>query len=258
MITKDIIKDLEKSFPKNLAEDWDNVGLLIGDIKRDIRKIQISLDATEKAIDNAIENNIDMLVTHHPMIFKGIKNIDYSTVLGRKIIKIIENRMNLYTLHTNLDSALNGLNDYLLDNLGIKEAKIVDENINGENAGIGRIYYLEKNYTIKEYIEFLKNRLEIENVRVVGDEKKIVKKVALVNGSGMSYWKKVKKMGVELFITGDISYHEALEAREEGMTLIDIGHFEGEKYFAKLLKSHLEKKDIEVIIYNDGPIFRNY
>lgn len=258
MITKDIIKDLEKSFPKNLAEDWDNVGLLIGDIKRDIRKIQISLDATEKAIDNAIENNIDMLVTHHPMIFKGIKNIDYSTVLGRKIIKIIENRMNLYTLHTNLDSALNGLNDYLLDNLGIKEAKIVDENINGENAGIGRIYYLEKNYTIKEYIEFLKNRLEIENVRVVGDEKKIVRKVALVNGSGMSYWKKVKKMGVELFITGDISYHEALEAREEGMTLIDIGHFEGEKYFAKLLKSHLEKKDIEVIIYNDGPIFRNY
>ena len=77
MITRNIIRELEKNFPKNLAEEWDNVGLLIGDNKREIKKIQISLDATERVIDKAIENNIDMIVTHHPMIFRGIKNIDY-------------------------------------------------------------------------------------------------------------------------------------------------------------------------------------
>ena len=81
MITKEIIKSLEEKFPKELAEEWDNVGLLVGDNKREVKKIQLSLDATENAIDHAIKNGVDMLVTHHPMIFKGIKNIDYSTCL---------------------------------------------------------------------------------------------------------------------------------------------------------------------------------
>ena len=255
---KFINKELEKEFPKNLAEEWDNVGLLVGDNKREIKKIQISLDATEVAIDNAIKNSVDMIVTHHPMIFKGVKSIDNSTILGRKIIKLIENRINLYTLHTNLDSAFNGLNDYILKQLGIKESKIIDENINGLNCGIGRIYRLEKEISILEYINFLKEKLEIENVRVVGDVRKNIKKIALVNGSGMSYWRKVKKLDVDLFITGDIGYHEALDAKENNLSLIDIGHFESEKCFVKLLKTYFEKMDIDVIIYNDGPVFKNY
>lgn len=258
MITKDVIRELELNFPKNLAEEWDNVGLLIGDNKREINKVQFSLDATEKAIDNAIENGVDMLITHHPMIFKGIKNIDYSTVLGRKIIKLIENRINLYTLHTNLDSALNGLNDYIIKELGVKNSKVIDENINGENCGIGRVYKLNKETTIASYIKLLKEKLEIENVRLVGEESSLIRKIAIVNGSGMSYWRKVKKLDVDLFITGDVGYHEALDAMESGLNLIDIGHFEGEKCFAQLLKSYFEKMSIDVIIYNDGPIFKNY
>ena len=258
MIAKDIIKELELRFPKNLAEDWDNVGLLVGNNKREIKKIQLSLDATETAIDYAIENDVDMIVTHHPMIFKGIKTIDYSTVLGRKIIKLIENKINLYTLHTNLDSALDGLNDYLLKQLGIVEAKIIDENINGVNCGIGRFYRLEKHISIDEYIKIIKERFEIENIRLVGNKDTLIKKIAIVNGSGMSYWRKVKKLEADLFITGDIGYHEALDAKENGLNLIDIGHFEGEKSFAKLLKSHFEKLSVDVIIYNDGPVFKNY
>ena len=89
MMVKDIIKIFEEKYPLKNAEDWDNVGLMIGNRKDTVKKIQLSIDATEKAIDYAIENNVDMVVTHHPMIFKGIKNIDYSTVLGRKIIKVI-------------------------------------------------------------------------------------------------------------------------------------------------------------------------
>ena len=258
MITRNIIRELEKNFPKNLAEEWDNVGLLIGDNKREIKKIQISLDATERVIDNAIENNIDMIVTHHPMIFRGIKNIDYSTVLGRKIIKLIENKINLYTLHTNLDSALNGLNDYLLKQLDVKEAKIIDENMNGVSCGIGRVYMLEQEVSIIEYLKFLKEKLDITNVRFVGDESSKVKKIAIINGSGMSYWRKVKKLDVDLFITGDIGYHEALDAKEEGLNLIDIGHFESERNFSKLLKTYFEKMEIDVIIYNDGPVFKSY
>ena len=258
MITKDIIKELERVFPKDLEEERENVGLLIGDEKREVQKIQISLDATEKAIDKAIENGVDKIVTHHPMIFRAIKSIDYSTVLGRKIIKLIENKINLYTLHTNLDSALNGLNDYILKKLGIDEAKIVDENMNIESSGIGRVYKLIKNSTIEEYIQILKKNLEIESVRFIGDEKRVVKKIALVNGTGMSYRKKAKKMGVDLFITGDVGYHEDSDAKEAGLNLIDIGHFEGEKCFADLLKEHFERLEIKSTIYNDGPVFKNY
>ena len=104
----------------------------------------------------------------------------------------------------------------------------------------------------------LKEKLEIENVRVVGDVRKNIKKIALVNGSGMSYWRKVKKLDVDLFITGDIGYHEALDAQENNLGLVDIGHFESEKCFVKLLKTFFEKMDIDVIIYNDGPVFKNY
>jgi len=259
MITKEIIKELEKEFPKNLAEEWDNVGLLVGDNKREIKKIQISLDATEVAIDNAIKNSVDMIVTHHPMIFKGVKSIDNSTILGRKIIKLIENRINLYTLHTNLDSAFNGLNDYILNLLGIEKSQVLDKNLNFEDCGIGRVYKLDREHSIKEYIGEIKDKLEIEHIRLISsDENTEIKKIALVNGSGMSYWRKAKSLGVDLFITGDVGYHEALDAKEANLNVVDIGHFESEKHFIKLLKTYFEKMDIDVIIYNDGPVFKNY
>lgn len=259
MITREIIKELEEKFPKNLAEDWDNVGLLIGDNKREVKRVQLSIDATEKAIDNAIIQGVDMIVTHHPMIFKGIKSIDYSTVLGRKIIKIIENRINLFTMHTNLDSSEFGLNEFILELLEVESSKIIDENKEFENSGIGRIYTLKEEHSLREYIEILKEKLEIESIRVVTEDmEKKVKKVALINGSGMSYWRKSKSLGVDLFITGDIGYHEALDAKESGLSLVDIGHFESEKCFVNLLKSYFEKMGIDVIIYNDGPVFRTY
>ena len=96
MITKDIINFLEEKYPKSNAEDWDNVGLLVGNNKKEIKKVQLSIDATENAINYATDNDIDMIITHHPLIFKPLKSIVMSEVSGRKIIKLIENRINLY------------------------------------------------------------------------------------------------------------------------------------------------------------------
>lgn len=259
MITQEIINRLEEKFPKNLAEDWDNVGLLVGDNKQDIRKIQVSIDATEKVIDHAIVNGVDMIITHHPFIFKGIKNINFSTSMGRKIRKLIKNDINIYSMHTNLDSANGGLNDYILNLLGIDDSKILDKNLVDENCGIGRIYKLKEECTVKEYIKILKEKLEVENLRVISTNlDKKIKKIGLINGSGMSYWRKAKSLGVDLFITGDVGYHEALDARENNLDVIDIGHFECEQHFAKLLKTYFEKMNIDVIIYNDEPTFKIY
>lgn len=259
MITKKIINFLEEKYPKSNAEAWDNVGLLVGNSDKDIKKIQISMDATEKVVDYAVKNGIDMIITHHPLIFKPLKSIVVSELPGRKIIKLIENGVNLYSIHTNLDSSKSGLNDYILEILKIKKSKIIDINENDETAGIGRIYSLDKKVTISEYADFIKEKLKIKNVRIISsDIETKVKKIALINGSGMSYWRKVKSLGADLFITGDVSYHDALDAKETGLHLIDIGHFESENCFSELLKKTLKKMGLEILIFNDGPVFENY
>lgn len=259
MITKDIINFLEEKYPRSNAEEWDNVGLLVGNNKKDVKKIQLSIDATEKAVDYATQNNVDMIVTHHPLIFKPLKSIVMSELSGRKIIKLIENGLNLYSIHTNLDSSKDGLNDYILELLEVKKYKIIDINANDETAGIGRMYTLEEKITILEYADFIKTKMKIKNVRVISNDlKSKVKKIALINGSGMSYWRKVKSLGADLFITGDIGYHDALDAKESGLHLIDIGHFESENCFSELLKKNLEEIGLEVLIFNDGPVFENY
>lgn len=259
MITKDIINFLEEKYPKSNAEDWDNVGLLVGNNKKEIKRVQLSIDATENAINYATDNDIDMIITHHPLIFKPLKSIVMSEVLGRKIIKLIENRINLYSMHTNLDSSKDGLNDYILELLEVKKYKIIDMNEKDETAGIGRIYSLEERVSISQYADFIKEKMKIKNVRIISsDIKSEVKKIALINGSGMSYWRKIKSLGADLFVTGDISYHDALDAKESGLHLIDIGHFESENCFSELLKRNLKEMGLEVVVFNDGPVFENY
>lgn len=259
MIAKKIISSLEEKYPKVLAEEWDNVGLLLGDIKKEIKRVQLSIDATQKAIDRAVENEVDMIITHHPFIFKGLKSIDLSSVMGKKIKTLIKNDINIYSLHTNLDSAKGGLNDYILNLLGVEESRVIEKNRADETCGIGRIYKLEKECSLEEYIEFLKQKLELESVRLTTQDESVkIKRIALINGSAMSYWRKVKTLGADLFITGDVGYHEALDAQESGLSVVDIGHFESEQHFSKLLKIHLETLGVEVTIYNDGPVFKNY
>lgn len=259
MITKDIINFLEEKYPRSNAEDWDNVGLLVGNNKKEIKRVQLSIDATENAINYASDNDIDMIITHHPLIFKPLKSIVMSEVSGRKIIKLIENRINLYSMHTNLDSSKDGLNDYILELLEVKKYKIIDMNEKDETAGIGRIYSLEERVSISQYADFIKEKMKIKNVRIISsDIKSEVKKIALINGSGMSYWRKIKSLGADLFVTGDISYHDALDAKESGLHLIDIGHFESENCFSELLKRNLKEMGLEVVVFNDGPVFENY
>ncbi|MGM0507948.1 MAG: Nif3-like dinuclear metal center hexameric protein [Fusobacteriota bacterium] len=259
VIVNDIIKKLEKKFPRYLKEDWDNVGLLVGENNLEIKKMQISLDLNKKVIQNAIDKKIDMIITHHPFIFKGIKTVTNQTRIGKNIIKLIKNNIAVYTLHTNLDSAKDGLNDYIVEKLGVKESESLIQNEVDENSlygGIGRIYNLETGMKITEYAKKIKKNLKIKNIRVIMDEDKKIKKIGLINGSGMSYVNNMKKAGVDLFITGDIKYHEAFDSLEAGLPLIDIGHYESEVFFSEIIKREIsEDEDIEIFIYNDSPVF---
>ena len=169
MKTKDIINILEKKFPKINAEEWDNVGLLIGDYDKEVKKIQFSLDATLESIENAISEKVDMLITHHPIIFKAIKDITEQNILGKKIRDLIKNDINVYAIHTNLDSSIDGLNDYILKKLGILEYKILDFD-EEKNCGIGRLFKLNEEKNLKDFIE--QNNYE---VTIVGHTYLLVK-----------------------------------------------------------------------------------
>ena len=244
MKARDIINILEKKFPKINAEEWDNVGLLIGDYDKEVKKIQFSLDATLESIEHAISEKVDMLITHHPIIFKSIKDITEQNILGKKIRDLIKNDINVYSIHTNLDSSIEGLNDYVLKKIGISEYKILDFNE-------------EKN--LKNFIEELKLKLKILNLRVISNDlDKKIKKVALINGSAMSYWRKAKKEKVDLFITGDVGYHDALDALENGLNVIDFGHYESEHFFYEILIEELKENNLEFLTFNTEPVFKFY
>ena len=258
MKTRDIINILEKKFPKINAEEWDNVGLLIGDYDKEVKKIQFSLDATLESIEHAISEKVDMLITHHPIIFKAIKDITEQNILGKKIRDLIKNDINVYSIHTNLDSSIEGLNDYILKKIGISEYKILDFD-EEKNCGIGRIFKLDEEKDLKKFIEELKLKLQISNLRVISNDlNKKIKKVALINGSAMSYWRKAKKEKIDLFITGDVGYHDALDARESGLAVIDFGHYESEHFFHEVLIKELKETNLEFLVYNPEPVFKFY
>lgn len=256
MKTKDIIKILEDKFPYSNAEDWDNVGLLVGDLDKEIKKIQFSIDVTFNAIQKAIDNGTDMIISHHPIIFKAIKSVSEQEVLGKKLRKLIKNDINVYCIHTNLDSTLGGLNDYILEKLGQGKSKVLDLDME-KDCGIGRIYTLESETDLMLYTEELKNKLKLKNLRVISkDMNTKIKKIALINGSAMSYWRAAKNRDIDLFITGDITYHDALDAMESGLNIIDFGHYESEHFFYEILKKELENRELEFSVFNDGPIFK--
>ncbi|MGL4732892.1 MAG: Nif3-like dinuclear metal center hexameric protein [Fusobacteriaceae bacterium] len=261
MILEKIISEIERCYPRKNAEKWDNVGLLIGDRKREIKKIILALDADMETIDYAIEEKADLLITHHPFIFNPIKDINTDTLLGEKIIKSIKKDLAIYSIHTNIDSSFQGLNEYILSKIGVEKFKILDEKTEDNKIGIGRYYKTDKEYRVEEYIELIKEKLDLDKVILYSEDSehlKPIKKIALINGAGISYWKKARFFGCDTIITGDVKYHEALDAIEAGMKVIDLGHYESEKLFFELMEFKIKESFLDLLIIKKikPPIWR--
>ncbi|WP_067143083.1 Nif3-like dinuclear metal center hexameric protein [Oceanivirga salmonicida] len=235
-----IIKMFESKYPKNLACEWDNVGLLIGDSENEIKKVLCALDVSSKVIDYAVENNFDMIMAHHPLIFKPIKNILIDNPMGYRIIKAIKNDVAIYAAHTNLDSGINGLNDYVLSLLNLKFEYIYEEE--SYNKPI-RFIELEHQTDIYEIVTAVKNALNVENIKLIFDDyynSKYIKKIAIVTGSGADFIPDVISK-VDLMLTADVKHHEALDALEEGLCIIDFGHHESESPSIDIIADFLEE-----------------
>lgn len=250
MECKKVIELLEKQSPKSYACDWDNVGLLVGREDKEIQKIYIALDATDEAIEEAIANGADMLLTHHPMIFKGMKRVTQEDFIGRRIIRLIQNDISYYAMHTNFD--VMGMADLAADYLGISDTRVLEITSVSETGeeGIGRYGSLKKEMTVRECCEEVKQAFSLENVKVFGNLERKVKTAAISPGSGRSVISNALQARVDVLITGDIDHHEGIDAVAQKLTVIDAGHYGVEHIFIPYMEQYLkrEAKELEIAV----------
>jgi dinuclear metal center YbgI/SA1388 family protein len=226
---RDIMKEMEVLAPSFLKESYDNVGLMVGTEEKKVKKVLLALDCTKEVIEEAKENNVDLIITHHPLIFRKPSRILREDLQGWKIIELIKNDISLYSSHTNLDAVKGGINEELVKVLGFENSKLIENNnIKGyEEAGIGRIVELEEKILVEDIISLIKEKLEIKSLRAAIASKEI-KKIGVINGSGQDFFSKALALGVDCIITGDTTYHFASDYKEMGVTIIDAGHFSTE------------------------------
>lgn len=250
---RDIHKIMEEHAPARFKESYDNVGLMIGDKECEVTGILVALDCTLEVIEEAKHKKCNVILTHHPLIFKKPNNITTDTLLGRKILELIKNDINVYSSHTNLDSIKGGINDIIMELLGFENYSTIEQSErrsdNDSSTGIGRIATLNKAITLSEMCDRMKTRLDISSVRYSGDDSSKVRKVAVINGSGQDYFNAAKKLGADCIITGDTTYHYVSDFNEEGISIIDAGHFGTEwpamKAVAKWLGGKLKSKEFK-------------
>ena len=243
-----IIKEMELLAPTYLKEDFDNVGLMVGDKNKEVKKVLLALDCTLKVIEEAKKENVELIITHHPLIFKRPSSITTDTLQCKKIIELIKNDISLYSSHTNLDSVENGLNDTIVSILGFDNSKILEKNKRDDKAGLGRIVSLNESIQLEDLISKIKKSLNINNLRVVKGKDK-VNKIAIINGSGQDFIGKAVALGADCIITGDTTYHFASDYKEMEISILDVGHFASEQItFFNVMENLKEKfKDVEFI-----------
>lgn len=243
-----IIEEMESIAPTYLKEDFDNVGLMVGDRDKEVKKVLLALDCTLKVIEEAKNENIDLIITHHPLIFRKPSSITTDTLQGKKIIELIKNNISLYSSHTNLDSVENGLNHKIVSILGFNDSTILEKNKRDDNAGLGRLVSLDEEISLEELVSKIKGALNISNLRVVKGNNK-VSRIAVINGSGQDFISKAVALGADCIITGDTTYHFASDYKEMGISILDVGHFASEQIiFFNVMERLKEKfKDIEIV-----------
>ena len=243
-IAADVVNRLA---PRHLAEEWDNPGLLIGDPATEVKKIFVCLDVLDETISRAIELDAQLIVAHHPLIFRPIKNVRFDLPHGRKIARLIKNDIAVFAAHTNLDSAIGGVNDVLARKLGLIDVKM----FGNEEISLGRLGTLETPLTADEFALHVKNVLNAGNVRLIDAGDFPISKVGLCGGAGAEFIQKAKFFGAQAFVTGDVKYHEAQAAVENGIHVVDAGHFATEfpivDELANYLRDELKDFDIETI-----------
>lgn len=239
MRCREVAQYLDRLAPCSYAESWDNVGLLAGDWDKEIHTVFVAVDATDRVIEEACLAGADMLITHHPLIFSGLKSVNEDHFIGRRVRRLIREDICYYAMHTNFDIA-GDMAGLVTDKLPFGETRVLCEQRDG--FGLGRIGRLTRPMQVSEFAAILKERLSIEDVVLYGDKERSVELVAVLPGSGSQEIDLAVSQGAELMVTGDINHHDGIDALAKGLMLMDAGHYGLEKVFVEYMKHSLEKE----------------
>jgi dinuclear metal center YbgI/SA1388 family protein len=270
----DVLHLLESVAPPRLAESWDNVGLQAGDRRQGVQSVWVALDPLPEVVASACKAGVDLLITHHPLLLRPLSSVDLSTPVGRILQESITHGLSIAAAHTNLDSAAGGLNDVLAARLGLTRVQPlapaegempsgagaadgspgsagrqgVSENIPPPDqpvaAGLGRVGELPKTKPLAQVVRDVRNALRLDTLRWVGEPDQPIGRVAVCSGSGSGLLQHFYRSGADVFISGDLRYHDARDAQAAGKALIDVGHFASEHLIVGVLAERLTEEAV--------------
>jgi dinuclear metal center YbgI/SA1388 family protein len=254
---KDIADFIEKDSPLYIAEEWDNVGLMVGDYNSLVGGVLFCMDITEEIIEEAIEYNCQMIVTHHPFIFHPLKHIREDSYKGSLIMKIIRNSISVYSAHTNLDYAHDGVNHCLADALELNNVEIIKPHPKGfadeanEMYGLGRVGELPEVMDINYFCMYVKEKLNTSAVRLTGKrDARNVRRIGVSSGAfDHDDMDAVLSRKVDVLVTGDLKYNPIMEQRGTGIYFIDAGHFSTERVVLKSLKDKFAREFKDILFF---------
>lgn len=256
-----ITEYLDAELHPEYQEDYDNAGFLLGDPRQECSGVLVAVDVTDAVIEEAQERGANLIVTHHPMIFGGVRNITPDDATGRFIIKLIKNDMAVYAAHTNLDNLKNGVNGILAQVLGLTDCHILRQMAGqpSSDVGAGMVGNLPYPMPTHAFLEQVKVCLGLPVLRVSDIATPSVSRVAVCGGAGSFLIGDAIRQQADIYLTGDMKYHDFQRA-EGRITLADIGHFESEQFCKELIYSIISKKfsNFACFISERGKSFVNY
>ena len=245
MLCRDIMKVIEATYPKHAALEWDNVGLLVGRTEKEVKKIYVALDATDEVIEQAVVANADMLITHHPLLFSPLKKITDEHFIGGRVVKLLQHDISYYAMHTNYDVC--GMADISAAILGLDGAETLEVTDKESMEGIGKVGDFSGPMSLQSCGEFIKEKFQLDSVKVFGDLSSTVQRVAICPGSGKGMTELALEKNADVLVTGDIGHHEGIDAVAQGLAIIDAGHYGLEHIFIEDMANYL-RKNIEGIV----------
>lgn len=247
MKCREIIEILETLAPRRCACEWDNPGLLAGRMDKEVKKILLTVDVDDRAVEKAVCEKADMIISHHPLIFKPVKHVTDEDFIGRRLVKLIQSDISYYAMHTNFDAAPGCMADIVAKRLGIVFGAPLEDmgEENGIPYGIGKIGVLHAPMNGRAFAKQIKEEFGLPYVTVYGNElweEEPVKIAATCPGSGGSTIREALNKGAQVLVTGDISHHEGIDAAAQRLMIIDAGHYGLEHVFMDHMEQYLKER----------------
>lgn len=246
MKCSDIVKLLSELAPESCACDWDNPGLLAGRSDKEVKTIYIALDATDEVVEAAVSCGADMLLTHHPLIFKAIKKVNDQNFITRRLVRLIQADISYYAMHTNFDSAPGCMADLAAGKLGLTDCLPLESlgQLGESPYGVGKTGFLAEPMTVRELGQFVKEAFHLPFAQIYGPAllDQTVSRVSVCPGAGGSEIEGALAAGSQALITGDISHHQGIDAAARGMAVIDGGHYGLEQMFIPFMEEYLKNR----------------